>query len=163
MSGYTNFRDYWHLPDKNRTEYEVKGAKGGLLGVLIGSIPFKGGTIIEMYNGDDGWTMDRGGVSEQIVVAQAQAMHSTLQSHGYTNVNIDSGWTNREDGFGRKLWNTTKFPSGIPALASRLHGMGLKLGIYLTPGISRTDVDNNVPVAGTSFHAKDFADTSGWR
>ena len=58
LSGYTNFRDYWHLPDKNRTEYEVKGAKGGLLGVLIGSIPFKGGTIIEMYNGDDGWTMD---------------------------------------------------------------------------------------------------------
>ena len=68
LSGYTNFRDYWHLPDKNRTEYEVKGAKGGLLGVLIGSIPFKGGTIIEMYNGDDGWTMDRGGVSEQSAV-----------------------------------------------------------------------------------------------
>ncbi len=68
LSGYTNFRDYWHLPDKNRTEYEVKGAKGGLLGVLIGSIPFKGGTIIEMYNGEDGWTMDRGGVSEQSAV-----------------------------------------------------------------------------------------------
>jgi len=68
LSGYTNFRDYWHLPDKNRTEYEVKGAKGGLLGVLIGSIPFKGGTIIEMYNGDDGWTLDRGGVSEPSAV-----------------------------------------------------------------------------------------------
>jgi len=65
LSGYTNFRDYWRLPDKNRTEYEVKGAKGGILGVLIGSIPFKGGTIIELYNGDEGWTMDRGGVSEQ--------------------------------------------------------------------------------------------------
>ena len=67
LSGYTNFRDYWHLPDKNRTEYEVKGAKGGILGVLIGSIPFKGGTIIELYNGDEGWTMDKGGVSEQPV------------------------------------------------------------------------------------------------
>lgn len=65
LSGYTNFRDYWHFPDKNRTEYEVKGAKGGLLGVLIGQIPFKGGTIIQMYNGDEGWTMDKGGVSEQ--------------------------------------------------------------------------------------------------
>ena len=65
LSGYTNFRDSWRLPDKNRTEYEVKGAKGGLLGVLIGQIPFKGGTIIELYNGDEGWTMDRGGVSEQ--------------------------------------------------------------------------------------------------
>ena len=65
LSGYTNFRDYWHLPDKNRTEYEIKGAKGGLLGVLIGQIPFKGGTIIELYNGDEGWTMDKSGVSEQ--------------------------------------------------------------------------------------------------
>ena len=65
LSGYTNFRDYWHLPDKNRTEYEVKGAKGGFLGVLIGQIPFKGGTIIELYDGDDGWTMDKSGVSEQ--------------------------------------------------------------------------------------------------
>jgi hypothetical protein len=65
LSGYTNFRDYWHLPDKNRTEYEVKGSKAGLLGVLIGQIPFKGGTIIELYSGDDGWTMDKSGVSEQ--------------------------------------------------------------------------------------------------
>src|SRR5262249_37587480 len=65
LSGYTNFRDYWHLPDKNRTEYEVKGATGGLLGVIIGQIPFKGGTISELYNGDEGWTMDKSGVSEQ--------------------------------------------------------------------------------------------------
>src|SRR5262245_26967801 len=65
LSGYTNFRDYWRLPDKNRTEYEVKGAKGGFFGVLIGQIPFKGGMIIELYSGDEGWTMDRSGVSEQ--------------------------------------------------------------------------------------------------
>jgi len=77
LSGYTNFRDYWHLTDKNRTEYEVKGAKGGLLGVLIGSIPFKGGTIIEMYNGDDGWTMDRSGVSEQSAVNIADFKEQT--------------------------------------------------------------------------------------
>ena len=65
LSGYTNFRDFWHLPDKNRTEYEVKGAKGGILGVLIGSIPFKGGTVIELFAGDEGWTMDKSGVSPQ--------------------------------------------------------------------------------------------------
>jgi len=77
LSGYTNFRDYWHLPDKNRTEYEVKGAKGGILGVLIGSIPFKGGTNIEMYNGDEGWTMDRGGVTEQSAVSIAEFKEQT--------------------------------------------------------------------------------------
>ena len=77
LSGYTNFRDYWHLPDKNRTEYEVKGAKGGFLGVLIGMIPFKGGTIIEMYSGDEGWTMDRSGVSEQTAVSIADFKEQT--------------------------------------------------------------------------------------
>ena len=119
-----------------------------------------GGAGLTPIMGWSSWSNFRGGVNEQIVVAQAQAMHATLQSHGYTYVNIDSGWTDHEDGFGRRVWNTTKFPSGIPALASRLHGMGLKLGIYLTPGINRTDVANNVPVFGTSFHAKDFADTT---
>jgi alpha-galactosidase len=119
-----------------------------------------GGAAPTPIMGWSSWSNFRGGITESIVVAQARAMHSTLQSHGYTYVNIDSGWTNREDGFGRKLWNTSRFPSGIPALASRLHGMGLKLGIYLTPGISQADVAANVPVFGTSFHAKDFADTT---
>ncbi|GAC1641446.1 MAG: hypothetical protein NVS9B14_23080 [Candidatus Acidiferrum sp.] len=77
LSGYTNFRDYWHFPDKNRTEYEVKGAKGGLLSVLIGSLPFKGGTVIELYNGEEGWTMDRGGVSEQSAVNIADFKEQT--------------------------------------------------------------------------------------
>src|SRR5262249_15284955 len=27
LSGYTLFYDYWRLPDKNRTEYDVKGSK----------------------------------------------------------------------------------------------------------------------------------------
>lgn len=77
LSGYTNFRDYWHFPDKNRTEYEVKGAKGGILSVLIGSLPFKGGTIVELYNGEEGWTMDRGGVSEQSAVNIADFKEQT--------------------------------------------------------------------------------------
>jgi alpha-galactosidase len=119
-----------------------------------------GGAALTPIMGWSSWSNFRGGITERIVVAQAQAMHRTLQSHGYTYINIDSGWTNREDGFGRRLWNTTRFPSGIPALASQLHGMGLKLGIYLTPGISRADVAANVPVFGTSFHAQDFADTT---
>ncbi len=119
-----------------------------------------GGAAPKPIMGWSSWSNFRGGITESIVVAQARAMHSTLQSHGYTYVNVDSGWTNREDGFGRKLWNTTKFPSGIPALASQLHSMGLKLGIYLTPGINRTDVASNVPIFGTNFHAQDFADTT---
>jgi outer membrane lipoprotein-sorting protein len=46
LSGFTNFKVYWRYPDKNRTDY------------------YKKGVVINTYNGDQGWTLDRGGVSE---------------------------------------------------------------------------------------------------
>jgi outer membrane lipoprotein-sorting protein len=46
LTGYTNFKVYWRYPDKNRTDYSKKGV------------------IINLYNGDKGWTLDRGGVTE---------------------------------------------------------------------------------------------------
>jgi len=46
MTGYKNFKAYWHFPDKNRTDYSKKGV------------------IIDLYNGDRAWTLDRSGVSE---------------------------------------------------------------------------------------------------
>jgi outer membrane lipoprotein-sorting protein len=46
MTGYTNFKVYWRYPDKNRTDFSKKGV------------------IVNVYNGDQGWTLDRGGVSE---------------------------------------------------------------------------------------------------
>jgi hypothetical protein len=47
LTGYSTFKDYWHFPDKNRTDL------------------YKKGNIIDLYDGDQGWTMDRGGVSEE--------------------------------------------------------------------------------------------------
>jgi hypothetical protein len=46
MTGYTLFKDYWRYPDTNRTDYSKKGV------------------IINLYSGDKGWTLDKGGVSE---------------------------------------------------------------------------------------------------
>jgi hypothetical protein len=46
MTGYTPFKDYWRYPDTNRTDYSKKGV------------------IINLYSGDKGWTLDKGGVSE---------------------------------------------------------------------------------------------------
>ena len=46
LTGYTNFKVYWRYPDKSRTDYSKKGV------------------IINLYNGDRGWTLDRGGVEE---------------------------------------------------------------------------------------------------
>jgi hypothetical protein len=45
LTGYTNFKAYWLYPDANRTDYSKKGV------------------IINLYNGDQGWTLDKSGVS----------------------------------------------------------------------------------------------------
>jgi hypothetical protein len=51
MDGYIDFKDYWRYPDKHRTDYSKKG------------------NIIDLFIGDQGWTMDRAGVSEEPATA----------------------------------------------------------------------------------------------
>ncbi len=51
LTGYAFFKDFWRFPDKNRTEYSKKG------------------NIIELYAGDAGWSLDKGGVNEQPATA----------------------------------------------------------------------------------------------
>jgi hypothetical protein len=64
MLGFSFIHSYWRYPDKNRVEYEVKTTKAGPFALLIGRLPVKGGSFIQLFNGDKGWTMDKGGVSE---------------------------------------------------------------------------------------------------
>ena len=49
LTGYVYIRDLWQLPDKNRTEYSKKS------------------NIIDVINGEGGWTLDKGGVTEMPV------------------------------------------------------------------------------------------------
>ncbi len=66
LTGYINFNDYRRYPDKVRTEYIGKG-RNTILAALIGvdGLDFaRGGVVITLYNGNQGWTLDRGGVSE---------------------------------------------------------------------------------------------------
>ena len=106
------------------------------------------------------WSSLRGTISEAAIEAQARSVHATLQRHGYVYINIDSGWTDHLDAYGRDAWNTTKFPDGIPALAAHVHRLGLKLGLYLLPGIPKAAVAANTPIYGTPYHAQDIADTT---
>jgi hypothetical protein len=46
IGGYIEMREYREMPDKNRVEYDPKA------------------TIIDIYAGDKGWSLDRSGVSE---------------------------------------------------------------------------------------------------
>lgn len=66
LAGYVQFKDAWEFPDKNRTDYIAHG-RNTLLGYMIGVQELDlshGGLVITLFNGDHGWTMDRGGVSE---------------------------------------------------------------------------------------------------
>ena len=67
LMGFTEFRDLWLLPDKNRTEYIAKDQNtiaGFLIGVDDLSIAH-GGSLIMVYNGEEGWMLDKSGVSDQ--------------------------------------------------------------------------------------------------
>jgi hypothetical protein len=60
------FSEYRRYPDKLRTEYIGKG-HNTILPFLVGIDGLDwshGGLIITLYNGDHGWTLDRGGVNE---------------------------------------------------------------------------------------------------
>ncbi len=67
LMGFTLFRDLWLLPDKNRVEYISKG-EHTILGFLMGSdelLITHGGAMITIYNGKEGWSLDKSGVSDQ--------------------------------------------------------------------------------------------------
>jgi hypothetical protein len=59
MTGYTPFKGYWRYPDASRTDYSKKGV------------------IINLYVGDKGWTLDKGGVSELSAGAVADFQEQT--------------------------------------------------------------------------------------
>jgi alpha-glucosidase (family GH31 glycosyl hydrolase) len=76
---------------------------------------------------------------------------TTLASLGYNTLAMDSGWRDESgtDSHGFAKADSSKFPSGIPGIVSYVHGKGLKLGIYLTPGILKAGYDGKYPIDNT--------------
>jgi hypothetical protein len=123
--------------------------------------------------GWSGWSFLRMGTDTAQIEGEAKALVTTgLARHGYRYVNIDDGWYQcpgsqgpNVDQYGRWVVNTTAYPNvgsenGIQALAAYVHHLGLKFGIYLTPGISKQAVAQNTPILGTTYTADDIATTS---
>ncbi len=83
--------------------------------------------------GWNSWNSWAGNVNQQRVEDAAKAMiNSGLAAHGYQYVNIDDTWEGPRDKQGFITTNK-KFPN-MAALARSVHAMGLKLGIYSSPG-----------------------------
>ena len=102
-----------------------------------------------------------------------------LKSYGWNYAVIDEGWflENPEnsdkpeklkytlDKYGRTNPAINRFPSaakdlGFKPIADYTHSLGLKFGIHIIRGIPKRAVEQNLPIAATSFHATDAADTT---
>ncbi|MFK4221689.1 carbohydrate-binding protein [Streptomyces sp. NPDC019890] len=113
------------------------------------------------------WSFVRRWPTEAKLKTQTDALVSSgLKDHGYVYINLDDFYQKCDsngftvDQYGRWAVDEAKFPSGIKALADHIHSKGLKFGFYVTPGIAKNAVTRNTPIEGTSYHAKDIADTS---
>jgi hypothetical protein len=83
------------------------------------------------------WNSFAAKINYSVIKAQADAMVSSgLKDAGYQYVNIDEGWwQGTRDGSGNiTVDTTTDWPGGMQAIATYIHGLGLKAGIYTDAG-----------------------------
>ena len=119
------------------------------------------------------WSFLRKDPSAAKIEAQARAMRAAgLQKVGYDYINIDDFWYQCPDkrgpdvdAYGRWVTDASRFPpngnvNGIKVVADYIHGLGMKFGIYVTPGISMQAVTKNTRIMGTPYTAKQIAEPS---
>ncbi len=119
------------------------------------------------------WSFVRQHPTAAKVEAQAHALQqSGLQKLGYDYVNLDDSWYQcpgpqgpNVGPNGRWVTDSSIFPAegnsnGMKVVADYVHSLGLKFGIYVTPGISKQAVSRNTPIKGTSYTAAEIAEPS---
>jgi Alpha galactosidase A/Alpha galactosidase C-terminal beta sandwich domain len=119
------------------------------------------------------WSFIRKNPTASKMKAQALALHNSgLQKMGYEYLNLDDFWYQcsgpqgpNVDPYGRWITDSSKFPAqgdsdGMKVVADYIHSLGLKFGIYVTPGISKQAVSRNTPIKGTSYTAAQIANAS---
>ncbi|KAB8233407.1 hypothetical protein ETB97_001359 [Aspergillus alliaceus] len=73
----------------------------------------------------------------KILTAAEETINLGLKDAGYEYINIDDCWSvkgRRDPNTNRMIPDPTKFPDGIAGVASKIHDMGLKIGIYSSAG-----------------------------
>ncbi|TDW75428.1 fibronectin type III domain-containing protein [Kribbella pratensis] len=108
-------------------------------------------------------------ISEKNILTQANALATKLKPYGYEYVNVDAGWQDGGDEYGRPVAMAKRFPRGMKAVGDDIHKLGLKFGIYTTVGLG-TDVyrDGNTPIYDApgcftrDIVYPDLRKTNGW-
>ncbi|GAB5588647.1 hypothetical protein Unana1_03547 [Umbelopsis nana] len=73
----------------------------------------------------------------------------------YTYINLDSGWSDGFDEYGRWTYRKDLFPSGMKALSEYLDKNGHKLGLYILPGIRSDAIESDARIYGTDIRLAD--------
>ena len=153
-----------------------------LIGVLLGCTLAVG---VQNLNAEDNglgrtpalgwssWSFLRAQPTAEKIEAQARALRdSGLPNMGYEYINLDDFWYQCRgsqgpdvDSYGRWVTDPSRFPAqgdtnGIKVVADYVHSLGLKFGIYVTPGISKQAVTKNAPIKGTAYAAAQIAEPS---
>ena len=119
-----------------------------------------------------GFTIDEAQFRDNVKVL------ASMKQYGWQYAVIDEGWYMRNP-YGKDLAERNylydrngllepveaRFPSsangaGFKPLADWVHSLGLKFGIHIVRGIPKQVAHDNLPIAGSSFHAADAADTN---
>ena len=114
-------------------------------GTILAQTPLMGWSSWSLESTNYPGVNPTGGASwltEAHILQQADALSGKLKAYGYDYVNINAGWSNGFDQYGRPIANPTTFPDGIAYIANRVHAEGLKLGIYLAVGLAPAAYDD---------------------
>ena len=147
----------------------------GLLtgGILTNASAEDNGLERKPVLGWSSWSFIRKNPTAEKMKAQALALHNSgLQKIGFEYVNLDDFWYQcpgpqgpNVDQYGRWITDPSKFPAegdtdGMKVVADYIHSLGMKFGIYVTPGISKQAVSRNTLIKGTSYTATQIAKPS---
>jgi hypothetical protein len=122
-------------------EYPVKISAQNEHGTATGDLKIVIGNRIALTPpmGWNSWNCWGLSVTQEQVLATAKVFRNKgLMDHGWTYVNIDDGWEIPKDREPKRdpkgiILTNEKFPD-MKSLGDSIHAMGLKLGIYSSPG-----------------------------
>ena len=118
-------------------------------------------------------------INEDQFKENARWLADHLKAFGWTYVVVDMEWFVLNpspqgnspkaqfnlDEYGRYTPAINRFPSsanggGFKLLADFVHSLGLKFGIHILRGVPKQAVERNLPIEGSSFHAREAANSA---
>lgn len=122
---------------KEAGTYSVEVVARNTLGTAQRTLEIRAGDRLLSQSPPMGWSSWNAlgsDIDQEMIKQQAEALVSSgLAAMGYNFINVDAGWPGPRDAQGRIRPNEKRFPD-IKALIAYIHSLGLKFGIYSSPG-----------------------------